>query len=83
MPSKVTLASGESKYACSCGQSKTWPWCDGSHRAYNEAHGTKYIPIKVANEGAEEKDFWICTCGKAKTRPFCDGSHASHAAPSE
>jgi len=54
-------------YWCSCGKSKTAPFCDGSHK------GTGKEPL--AFEVKEKKKVWLCACGKTKTPPFCDGAH--------
>jgi CDGSH-type Zn-finger protein len=54
-------------YWCSCGKSRTAPFCDGSHK------GTGMEPL--AFEVKEKKKVWICACGRTKTPPFCDGAH--------
>lgn len=111
-PMKVTIAPGEAKWFCTCGQSanfREWlalraaapaqpilscaqpllpsclalclhrhgaAFCDGSHKAYNAAHGTSFVPQKVAVAAEEPaRDVWACMCGHSKSRPFCDGSH--------
>lgn len=55
-------------YWCSCGRSKSQPYCDGSHE------GTEFSPMKV--EIAEKKRVAWCGCKKTGTAPFCDGAHA-------
>jgi CDGSH-type Zn-finger protein/mannose-6-phosphate isomerase-like protein (cupin superfamily) len=53
---------------CSCGLSKTQPYCDQSHR------DTDFKPVRyVAKEEGEEVLF--CGCKQTKTPPFCDGAH--------
>ena len=69
------MTPGQTIYFCSCGQSKKFPYCDGSHRAYNAANGTSLVPIPITNEDAADKDVWACMCGHSKNRPFCDGAH--------
>jgi len=39
--------SGERMALCRCWQSKTFPYCDGSHRAYNQATGDQLGPVIV------------------------------------
>eukprot|EP00808_Paulinella_micropora_P024527 g71501.t1 len=73
-PKKITVAPGETKWICQCGQSASG-LCNGSHNAYNKAHGTKYAPKPIKNEESGEKDFWLCTCGHSKKMPCCDGTH--------
>ena len=52
---------------CSCGLSKSQPFCDGSHK------GTEFSPTKV--EITEVKQVAWCLCKHSKTGAFCDGSH--------
>lgn len=46
---------------CSCGQSKSIPYCDESHKEYNEKNGTNYKSVKILNP--DKKDI--------KVRVFC------------
>jgi CDGSH-type Zn-finger protein len=54
-------------YWCTCGKTKTSPFCDGSHK------GTAREPLQFTV--AEKKQGALCNCGMTKTPPYCDGSH--------
>jgi len=67
-PLYMELDKGESYLWCSCGLSKTQPFCDQSHK------GTQFKPVRyVAQEQGEEVLF--CTCKRTLDGPFCDGAH--------
>eukprot|EP00386_Alphamonas_edax_P006221 GDKI01020223.1.p2 GENE.GDKI01020223.1~~GDKI01020223.1.p2 ORF type:complete len:119 (-),score=23.23 GDKI01020223.1:162-518(-) len=50
---------------CSCGKSKSQPWCDGAHK------GTPFKPIMYIPPLTGHK--LICGCKQARNRPKCDG----------
>lgn len=54
---------------CSCGFSKTQPFCDGSHTA----SGTGKTPVKVTIE-QDGKVAW-CGCKRSDKIARCDGTH--------
>jgi len=54
---------------CSCGRSKTQPFCDGSHA------GTEFLPIPFMAK--EDEDVIFCGCKHTSTAPFCDGTHSN------
>lgn len=67
-PFGATLEAGVKYAYCTCAQSETYPWCDGTHRRC----GGK--PLKwIQQEDATAK---LCRCRKSGNFPFCDGSHA-------
>lgn len=67
-PAWIKTAPGFYKW-CTCGFSKTQPFCDHSHRT--EAPGMHSLKIEIM----EEANLAWCVCKKTKTPPFCDGSH--------
>jgi CDGSH-type Zn-finger protein/mannose-6-phosphate isomerase-like protein (cupin superfamily) len=54
---------------CSCGRSKTQPFCDGSHV------GTGFMPVSFKAE--RDEDVIFCGCKHTGTGPFCDGAHSN------
>jgi CDGSH-type Zn-finger protein/mannose-6-phosphate isomerase-like protein (cupin superfamily) len=54
---------------CSCGRSKSQPFCDGSHV------GTEFLPIAFKAE--RDEDVIFCGCKQTGTGPFCDGAHSN------
>lgn len=66
-PFKASLDPDTEYLYCTCGLSKTFPFCDGSHE------GTGKMPIKFSVD--VETDKWLCRCGRSGRKPYCDGSH--------
>ena len=60
---------GAKRAWCSCGLSKTQPFCDGSH----SREETNMTPVVVTCD--KEASYAWCACKQTKTPPFCDGSH--------
>jgi len=71
-PVKVTLEKGQEYHFCTCGRSKSQPFCDGSHV------GTSFTPKVVVSE--EEGDAYLCACKHSGNLPFCDGTHKNFSA---
>lgn len=66
-PVKVTLVKGQEYHFCTCGRSKSQPFCDGSHT------GTTFTPrVIVADEDGEA---YLCACKHTGNTPYCDGTH--------
>jgi thiamine pyrophosphate-dependent acetolactate synthase large subunit-like protein/nitrite reductase/ring-hydroxylating ferredoxin subunit/CDGSH-type Zn-finger protein len=66
-PAPVELKAGETVWWCSCGRSKTQPFCDGSHQ------GSDFTPVEFTAE--KEDKYFFCLCKRTENPPFCDGSH--------
>ena len=68
-PYGVVVEKGKSYWWCSCGRSKTQPFCDGSHQ------GTGFEPIEyVAKENGLAA---FCGCKRSSRKPACDDTHIS------
>jgi CDGSH-type Zn-finger protein len=63
----VEVETGKSYFWCACGESKSQPFCDGSH------NGTDFTPVKY--EAKESKKIFFCGCKSTASQPMCDGSH--------
>lgn len=66
-PYAVEVESGKSYFWCACGESKSQPFCDGSHK------GSDFTPVKY--EAKESKKVFFCGCKGTASKPMCDGSH--------
>ena len=67
-PFAVEVEQGKDYYWCSCGKSKSQPFCDGSHS------GSEFSPTKYT--AAESKTVYFCGCKHSKAGVCCDGSHS-------
>lgn len=74
-PFGVKVEEGKTYYWCSCGMSKTQPFCDGSHEQFNKDHGSTFEPVKFMADSS--RTVWMCGCKQTKAPPFCDGTHTS------
>ena len=67
-PVKVSLAKGQEYHFCTCGRSKSQPFCDGSHV------GTSFTP-KVIVSDTDNEEAYLCACKHTRNAPYCDGTH--------
>jgi len=66
-PIKINLTKDKEYYFCTCGRSKSQPFCDGSHT------GTSFTPKAFVAE--QEGENFLCACKHSRNLPFCDGTH--------
>jgi CDGSH-type Zn-finger protein len=67
-PYGVTVEAGKSYWWCSCGRSKSQPFCDGSHA------GTGFEPVEY--KATKSGEVWFCGCKHNQGGVLCDGSHS-------
>ncbi len=68
-PYRVEVEAGKSYFWCSCGQSASQPFCDGSHK------GSEFSPVKHVAE--KDGTLAFCGCRQSGNKPLCDGTHRS------
>ena len=68
-PFAINVEKGKDYYWCSCGKSKSQPFCDGSHK------GSEFAPTKYSAD--ESKTVYFCGCKQSDNGALCDSSHKS------
>jgi len=66
-PVKVNLTKGQEYHFCTCGRSKSQPFCDGSHV------GTSFASKVIVSD--EDDEAYLCACKHTGNAPYCDGAH--------
>ncbi len=66
-PLPVRVKRGACYRWCSCGRSRTQPFCDDSHV------GTGFEPLQWTAD--EDETVMFCGCKHSRDQPFCDRSH--------
>ena len=72
-PYAIEVEAGKQYYYCTCGHSRSQPFCDGSHNAVNSEHGTEFKPTKYEAETTDT--VYFCGCRRTDNGIFCDGTH--------
>jgi glutamate synthase domain-containing protein 2/CDGSH-type Zn-finger protein len=71
-PVKVTLSKGQEYHFCTCGKSRSQPFCDGSHA------GSGFQPRVIVSD--EDGEAYLCACKHTGNSPYCDGTHKQFSA---
>lgn len=66
-PIAVHVEAGKTYYWCSCGESKTQPFCDGAHK------GGSFAPVAYTAE--KDGPVYFCACKHSANGVHCDGAH--------
>jgi len=66
-PYPIEVEAGKTYYWCRCGQSKSQPFCDGSHK------GSEFAPVAYVAE--KTGTAYFCGCKHSGNGALCDGSH--------
>ncbi len=66
-PYPVVVEEGKSYWWCSCGKSKSQPFCDGSHK------DSEFSPVEYKAE--KSGPVYFCGCKHSKNGVSCDGTH--------
>jgi CDGSH-type Zn-finger protein len=68
-PYPVAVEAGKSYWYCTCGRTKTQPFCDGTHKA------SSFAP--VAYKAEQDEIVYFCGCRQSANGVTCDGTHES------
>ncbi|MBF0247425.1 MAG: CDGSH iron-sulfur domain-containing protein [Alphaproteobacteria bacterium] len=66
-PYVVEGEEGKTYYYCTCGLSKSQPFCDGAHK------GTRFQP--TAHKAEKSGSIYFCGCRTSKNGALCDGAN--------
>lgn len=69
-PIAVKVEAGKNYWWCTCGLSKSQPFCDGSHKAEGIFNPGQWTAPK-------DQTKYFCACKQTGNAPFCDGTHGT------